>query len=81
MKTIKFVLSFMSVVGAALNGYGMGTSDLTIGFIGQIVWISSNAGWVVKKLYEKEYAEVVMFISFWLSASISVAMFIIRMKP
>ena len=79
MKTIKFVLSFMSVIGAILNGYGMGFGNVTIGLLGQIIWISSNAGWIIKKIYEEEYSEVVMFISFWLAATLSVCAFIIRM--
>lgn len=69
----------MSVIGAILNGYGIGMGNITVGLLGQIVWISSNAGWIIKKIYEEEYSEVVMFISFWLAATFSVCTIIIQM--
>lgn len=74
MKTAKFILSVVSVIGAILNGVGVGLQNIHIMLSGQIVWVMSNSGWMIKKIKEHEYDEFIMFLSFFISALYAVIM-------
>lgn len=74
VKTVKFILSIISVIGAMLNGIGVGLQNIHIMLSGQIVWVISNSGWMIKKIKEREYDEFIMFLSFFISALYAVIM-------
>lgn len=78
MKIVTFILSLVSIIGAILNGYGLSICNINLALVGQLVWVSSNSGWVCFTLIEKKYAEMAMFTAFLLAAIFSVFMVIIN---
>ena len=79
MKIVTFILSLVSIIGAILNGYGLSICNINLALVGQLVWVSSNSGWVCFTLIEKRYSEMAMFTAFLCAAIFSVYASIIRM--
>jgi len=72
MDVVAVFLSFLSLLGAAGNGYGSGKDEKRILFYGQLTWCVSNTLWVLYSIYQHYWEQIPMFLSFGIAAYYSV---------
>ena len=72
------IAMILSIIGAIFNGVGFGLQDNNLMFIGQIIWVCSNAAWIKYTHAMREYKQLAVFAVFFMAALFSVILTIVR---